>query len=430
MASDSSNKSHNQQSLHYGGFVNPPRSPPASTSNRAGGNNNNSSRRSRSERLWRVIVFIMVGIIVALFFVSSAQRKAQKPPPAIITDVEEDQATESLIDAMEHSIATDKATIERIIDEHDCTSAYLDVGTNIAVQIRKLYEPHLYTKPEYWGNRINNITQLRNATMLPRFESTYGPTPRCRVCAFGFEPNPNHHERLGRVQAHLRALGYGVKVFHAAAAETDGVVHFRVTNKKHMKMENEDWGAKRLDKIEDIEYSSHDYKTIAARSVDVSRIFSTIDDALTKKAKALGMEKHGPITMKLDIESGEFGVLPHLLRTGVLCRVVDEAYIEWHEWFFTNDPIAHYSTVSIKAMIKGMTTTEKKQQSYRAPGDANAIVVAPAPPSFPEAPAADDAMQTFQEYVANNCKTKMLDDDDETYLHDGQPMDTPTHPMC
>ena len=99
--------------------------------------------------------------------------------------------------------------------------------------------------------------------------------------------------------------------------------------------------------------------------------------------------------MKLDIESGEFGVLPHLLRTGVLCRVVDEAYIEWHEWFFTNDPIAHYITVSIKAMIKGM---------------------------------ASDA--SFEEYVANNCKTKMLDDDDETYLHDGQPMDTPTHPMC
>lgn len=30
------------------------------------------------------------------------------------------------------------------MNAHNCTGAYIDVGSNIGVQIRKLYEPHKY----------------------------------------------------------------------------------------------------------------------------------------------------------------------------------------------------------------------------------------------------------------------------------------------
>ena len=40
--------------------------------------------------------------------------------------------------------ATWQTRIRRLIDEHRCHSVYLDVGSNIGVQIRKLYEPSLY----------------------------------------------------------------------------------------------------------------------------------------------------------------------------------------------------------------------------------------------------------------------------------------------
>ena len=50
---------------------------------------------------------------------------------------------------MQHSMhtsanATWQTRIRRLIDEHRCHSVYLDVGSNIGVQIRKLYEPSLY----------------------------------------------------------------------------------------------------------------------------------------------------------------------------------------------------------------------------------------------------------------------------------------------
>ena len=40
-----------------------------------------------------------------------------------------------------------------------CYHVYLDMGTNLGVQIRKLYQPHLFP----------------NATVLPVFEKYFGP---------------------------------------------------------------------------------------------------------------------------------------------------------------------------------------------------------------------------------------------------------------
>ena len=34
--------------------------------------------------------------------------------------------------------------IDALIDRTNCTSFFLDVGSNVGVQVRKLYEPHRY----------------------------------------------------------------------------------------------------------------------------------------------------------------------------------------------------------------------------------------------------------------------------------------------
>ena len=64
-----------------------------------------------------------------------------------------------------------------------CRYVYLDVGSNIGIQIRKLFEPAKYPEAsvhkifdEYFGNLSH-----RN---------------RAGVCAVGFEPNPNHAKYL------------------------------------------------------------------------------------------------------------------------------------------------------------------------------------------------------------------------------------------
>ena len=91
--------------------------------------------------------------------------------------------------ALDAQTDADERVLDQLFATNNCTDAYLDVGSNIGVQVRKLYEPHKY----------------RGAAMLPVFDEHFGPGPspeRCRVCAIGVEPNPRHSRRLRSVQVH------------------------------------------------------------------------------------------------------------------------------------------------------------------------------------------------------------------------------------
>ena len=58
---------------------------------------------------------------------------------------------------------------------------YIDVGSNVGVQVRKLYQPHLYP----------------DAPVLKVFDEAFGANRNLsQVCAVGLEPNPKHTERL------------------------------------------------------------------------------------------------------------------------------------------------------------------------------------------------------------------------------------------
>ena len=63
-----------------------------------------------------------------------------------------------------------------------CFHVYLDVGSNVGVQVRKLFEPSFYP-----GAPFVNV-----------FDKEFGPVEARRksVCAVGFEPNPHHTKRL------------------------------------------------------------------------------------------------------------------------------------------------------------------------------------------------------------------------------------------
>jgi hypothetical protein len=73
-----------------------------------------------------------------------------------------------------------------------CYHVYLDVGSNVGIQVRKLFEQKLYP----------------NAKILAVFESYFGPADdkgnrQETVCAVGFEPNARHTPALQDVeQAH------------------------------------------------------------------------------------------------------------------------------------------------------------------------------------------------------------------------------------
>ena len=64
-----------------------------------------------------------------------------------------------------------------------CRFVYLDVGTNIGIQIRKLFEPDLYPNA-----KIHKIFNKYFGKINTRLHSG--------LCAVGFEPNPNHSPYL------------------------------------------------------------------------------------------------------------------------------------------------------------------------------------------------------------------------------------------
>ena len=87
---------------------------------------------------------------------------------------------------------------ENLLD--GCLHVLLDLGTNRGLQIRKLYEPHLFPF----------------APVLPIYQRYFGPPERRNnqeICAVGFEPNPSHTDHLQGMAANYSTCGIRVIMF-------------------------------------------------------------------------------------------------------------------------------------------------------------------------------------------------------------------------
>lgn len=96
----------------------------------------------------------------------------------------------------------------------NCDHIYFDIGTNVGVQIRKLYEPELYP----------------DAGVLKIFDASFGKS-RQNVCAIGIEPNPRHTPRLEAIEAAYRKKGWRVVILtESAASNQEGTLTFKHDN--------------------------------------------------------------------------------------------------------------------------------------------------------------------------------------------------------
>ena len=146
------------------------------------------------------------------------------------------------------SVTGDEEAIRRLFEKHHCQHLYLDVGSNLGVQIRKLFEPWKYS----------------GATVLPVFNEIFGPAPRCHVCAIGIEPNPRHAPRHAKLVSKLRQAGAGVVmlpgavgsvVSAATTSQTHAPSQFRATHMPSsvdptIMLTNTTWVAGRRDRAE------------------------------------------------------------------------------------------------------------------------------------------------------------------------------------
>jgi hypothetical protein len=199
-----------------------------------------------------------------------------------------------------------------LLQSGKCNHVYLDMGTNVGIQIRKLYQPLAYTQshiwPPIWNSYFGKYDTITNN--------------RSNVCTFGFEPNPLHNNILMKTEAFYQKHGFNVIIFRETAIST---THGNATFIRDFSSDpkNLEFGGTMFDygqgNSTQIKQSSYDVLTL-----DISK-FLGIEIANRK-----GQTSDSRIVAKMDIEGGEYTVLPTMLtQSDSLCSI-SYIGIEWH----------------------------------------------------------------------------------------------------
>jgi len=211
-------------------------------------------------------------------------------------------------------------TISRMLRNHSCEYVYLDLGSNIGVQPRKLYEPRCYPMAE-------------NRSMFKQVFPKEALANRS-VCTFGFEPNLNHVSRLQRVEKRLVSLGAPVRLFIQAAVgghEKENVTFYTDNNKR-----KHEWGAT-------IEKGGVGMGGKFARVGSGYRVHVVSLPSILRAFKDYG--KIRTLLIKLDIEGSEYDAASQALLSGVLCSGAKSTHVvmEEHPWILRGPkPPTHF----------------------------------------------------------------------------------------
>jgi len=184
-----------------------------------------------------------------------------------------------------------------------CTAIYLDVGSNIGVQVRKLFEPAKYP----------------DAAILPTFTRLFGEPEGRRglasgLCALGLEPNPEHLPRLRQLERAYSARGWRIHFYPFAALDADGTMPFYV----NADPTKENWNAHLEPGAAQQEKSEKQFAEV--RTVDLVSFIRSLPVGTVR-------------LMKMDIEGAEWATLARMVQKGVCCSdVIPEMVIETHPW--------------------------------------------------------------------------------------------------
>lgn len=296
--------------------------------------------------------------------------------------------------------ATDESQIARLFAEHDCRHVYLDVGSNVGVQLRKLFEPDKYPKAK---GTHDFYAAFFGAAEAPA---------RCGVCAVGVEPNPHHRERLVELARRYSAAGVGVIILHAAASDADGIAHLALVNAAKKDRWN-DLGASASEAWAGFAPAGNKKNlAMAVRAIELGRIVHTVHRhmvaAEVRRAggapRPPGSARTGQLVMKLDIEGTEFAVLPSLVRSQAFC-LIDAIRIEFHVRFWkARVGVAAAAARNLTHPREiGAATLQNLQESLR------------------------DKFRTGL-VPSSDCRAKLLEVEDESYMHDRKPW--PDAPLC
>ena len=128
------------------------------------------------------------------------------------------------------NLQNDNVQVRNLLD--GCYHVYIDVGTNVGIQIRKLFEPEKYPDAN-----VHKVFDTKFGSIKERLRPTIDGGNM--VCAIGFEPNSHHTEKLVEIESAYQECGWRVVIFtESAASDRNGVGRF-YTDESYGNME---WG--------------------------------------------------------------------------------------------------------------------------------------------------------------------------------------------
>jgi len=212
------------------------------------------------------------------------------------------------------------------------------MGTNTGVQIRKLYEPHLFP----------------NSSVLPIFDKFFGPAGErdlTTICAVGFEPNIIHNEVLQRLEEQYQACGWRVYINQGTGVGKDQKEGVDFAHKKVWQGGN-GWawtdplgvGGRIPDDgnyaEESKEFPPSDiHQKISISKVRQIRIAEFIIKMVATRRFQLDVTSPTQfppsVVMKLDVEGREVDVIPDLVMSGAL-QYIDHLHVDWTKDGWTN----------------------------------------------------------------------------------------------
>ena len=115
----------------------------------------------------------------------------------------------------------------------ECRHIYMDLGSNIGVQIKKLFEPEKYPIIKDTQARVMELYTQEFGKPGLRKKNNSG------LCALGFEPNPKHYQRLKYLERTYNDKGWNVHFVPFVVSNKDEPVTFYTEDNSR----KEDWGA-------------------------------------------------------------------------------------------------------------------------------------------------------------------------------------------
>ena len=250
-----------------------------------------------------------------------------------------------------------------------CVNVFVDAGANIGVHTRFLFEPAKYPDSSFTKVFNRSFGSIASNGMAPL------------TCSLGFEPNPKHIKRHKALERAYKQMGWRYSFFpFALGVNTSEDLVFYENPRAAGGAQSEYWGF-------GTKQRHADQSEVRVPSASFDAVLAQIG----KRRLPAHTDHHPRVLVKMDIEGSEFAVVPQVMMSGSLCRVVDYISVEWH------------------ARFAPLRLHPKQRLDLGTQGGATSVT------SLLQAAMADGGR-------AAGCLTDVFEVDDESYLHDGMPL--------